>query len=70
VGHFSVPLLKVAANDDFMVFGQFARNLNLTLTLTVAGQNSPKPSSKMMPWGLLRVVVWPLALATLCWVVR
>jgi predicted alpha/beta-fold hydrolase len=28
VGHFSVPLLKVAANDDFMVFGQFARNLN------------------------------------------
>jgi predicted alpha/beta-fold hydrolase len=28
VGHVSVPLLKVAAKDDFLVFGQFARKLN------------------------------------------
>eukprot|EP00804_Cyclotella_cryptica_P006008 CCRYP_000251-RA/>CCRYP_000251-RA protein AED:0.15 eAED:0.11 QI:0/0/0/1/0.5/0.33/3/0/437 len=28
VGHVSVPLLKVAAKDDFLVFGQFSRKLN------------------------------------------
>ena len=28
VAHVSVPLLKVSAQDDFLVFGQFARKLN------------------------------------------
>jgi len=28
VAHVSVPLLKITARDDFLVFGQFARKLN------------------------------------------
>ena len=28
VGHVSVPLLKISAQDDFLVFGQFQRKLN------------------------------------------
>ncbi|KAL9179979.1 LOW QUALITY PROTEIN: hypothetical protein ACHAXT_007949 [Thalassiosira profunda] len=58
VGHVSVPLLKISAQDDFLVFGQFARKLNhclenpnVVVVKTRCGghlgwQESPPPSSK------------------------
>ena len=57
VGHVSVPLLKISAQDDFLVFGQFQRKLNhclenpnVVVVKTRCGghlgwQESPPPSS-------------------------
>ncbi|KAL7545798.1 hypothetical protein ACHAWF_009141 [Thalassiosira exigua] len=58
VGHVSVPLLKVSARDDFLVFGQFSRKLNhclenpnVVVAKTRCGghlgwQESPPPGGK------------------------
>eukprot|EP00578_Thalassiosira_sp_NH16_P024606 CAMPEP_0181091600 /NCGR_PEP_ID=MMETSP1071-20121207/8482_1 /TAXON_ID=35127 /ORGANISM="Thalassiosira sp., Strain NH16" /LENGTH=388 /DNA_ID=CAMNT_0023173745 /DNA_START=16 /DNA_END=1179 /DNA_ORIENTATION=+ len=58
VAHVSVPLLKISAQDDFLVFGQFARKLshclenpNVVVVKTRCGghlgwQESPPPSAK------------------------
>lgn len=58
VAHVSVPLLKITARDDFLVFGQFARKLNhclenpnVVVVKTRCGghlgwQESPPPSKK------------------------
>lgn len=58
VGHVSVPLLKITAQDDFLVFGQFAKKLNhclenpnVVVVKTRCGghlgwQESPPPSQK------------------------
>ena len=57
VGHVSVPLLKISAQDDFLVFGQFQKKLNhclenpnVVVVKTRCGghlgwQESPPPSS-------------------------
>ncbi|KAL7542208.1 hypothetical protein ACHAXR_011603 [Thalassiosira sp. AJA248-18] len=58
VAHVSVPLLKISAQDDFLVFGQFAKKLNhclenpnVVVVKTRCGghlgwQESPPPSTK------------------------
>ena len=65
VGHVSVPLLKISAQDDFLVFGQFQKKLNhclenpnVVVVKTRCGghlgwQESPPPSSTGEGGGLL-----------------
>lgn len=65
VGHVSVPLLKISAQDDFLVFGQFQRKLNhclenpnVVVVKTRCGghlgwQESPPPSGGGEGGGLL-----------------
>jgi predicted alpha/beta-fold hydrolase len=65
VGHVSVPLLKISAQDDFLVFGQFQKKLNhclenpnVVVVKTRCGghlgwQESPPPSSTGKGGGLL-----------------
>jgi len=65
VAHVSVPLLKISAQDDFLVFGQFAKKLNhclenpnVVVVKTRCGghlgwQESPPPSAASKRSGML-----------------